>query len=119
MAVADDDRMVRLAMRQFIEAEPGMACVGDFANAEAALAFLQAHKVDVLVMDLQMPGLGGLHALPRIREADPDVQTVVLSGFSAKEYGAQAFAAGACTFLQKPVNPTQFAAEIRAAARRR
>ena len=116
VALADDHRMVRAAMRSFIEEEPGMCWAGDFSSAEAAICFLAIHHVDVLVLDLTLPGMSGLLAIPRIREVAPHVRIVVLSAFGAAERAEEVLVAGACCYLQKPVAPSQLAAVIREAA---
>jgi len=115
VAIADDDAMVRSALRRYIESEPDLRCAGEAASAEEALVFLQTHHADVLALDLSMPGLGGLLALPRIRAVAPRVRTVVLTSHS--EHRQRALDAGAADYLLKPVGGLDLAAAIRKAAR--
>ena len=63
VAHADDSALVRTAVRSLIEAEPDMRLAGSYSDAESAILELQTRHADVLVMDMSMPGLGGLSAI--------------------------------------------------------
>lgn len=101
IAVVDDLPMIRTALRRFFAQEPDLEWVGEAADGEGAIDLLQTQHVDVLVLDLSMPGLGGLAALPRIKAAAPSTNVVVLTAFSPSGFAAMALEAGASEFLEK------------------
>ncbi len=72
------------------------------ASAEAALAHLEKHPVDILVLDLNLPGMGGLELLVKLRSEKPALQAIILTGFGAIEAAQQAIRLDAVDFLTKP-----------------
>lgn len=102
VALVDDHASVRDALRRYIEQEPDMKCAADFPDAESMLLFLQTGHADVLVTDLRMPGMGGLLAIPKVRQVAPHVRVVVFSAQPAVPYAQMALNAGASSYLEKP-----------------
>lgn len=115
VAVADDYAPIRSALRRFFEFEPGFRWAGEAANAEEAIRLVMTHHVDILILDLGMPGAGGLDALPRLRAAAPHLRVVVLSAYSASAYARKAIALGASNYLEKPTDLDLLAATVRLA----
>lgn len=115
VAVADDYALIRSALRRFFEFEPGLQWAGDAADAEEAIRLVMTHHVDVLILDLGMPGAGGLEALPRLRAAAPHLRVVVLSAHPASAYARKAIALGASNYLEKPTELDLLAATVRLA----
>lgn len=93
-----------------------MRLVGSYSDAESAIFALQTHHADVLVMDLSMPGMGGLLAIKRLREVSPRVRVVVLSSHDLDPHGDAALRAGASVYLQKPAGASELTTAIRKAA---
>jgi DNA-binding response OmpR family regulator len=87
-------------------------------SARAGLALLEEITVDVVVLDLKMPGMDGLTALGRIRKLHPDVQVIVLTGHGTVAAGIEGMQLGAADFLQKPVTIEVLGTAITAAAER-
>lgn len=102
VAVADDYAPIRNALQRFFESEPGFRWAGGAACGEEAVLLTMTRHVDALLLDLSMPGIGGLAALPRIRSAAPHVRVIVFSAFPASVYAQKARAIGASNYLEKP-----------------
>ena len=117
VVIADDTRDMRLLLSLALELAGGFEVVGEAANGEEAIAQAAAHRPDVVLLDLAMPVVDGLQALPEIRTRAPDALVVVLSGFGADAMGEEAVRLGAATYVQKGVNPTELAEQLRALVR--
>ena len=111
--IADDHQIVREGLRTVLAQEVELAVVGDAASGEEAIALTRALRPDVVLMDLVMPGLGGLEALARIRQACPDSQVVVLTNFASDQSVRDAVAAGAVGYLLKDVLKNELLQAIR------
>ena len=101
MVVADDEANVRDILRMSLQLDDGFVVTGEARDGDEAIRVVHDEKPDILVLDLRMPGIGGLDAIPRVREASPDTQIVVLSALPETEMGGQAIAAGADGYLEK------------------
>jgi len=99
--VCDDAADFRLLLRYAIEDEPGLEEAGEAGDGEAGIAGVAATRPDVVLVDLSMPGVGGLEAIPRMRDAVPGARIVAMSGFDREHMQARALAAGADLYLQK------------------
>lgn len=73
------------------------------SSGEEALAALPERTIDVIILDLKMPGMGGLEALRRIRASSPDIKVIVLTGHGKVDSGIEGMRAGATDYLLKPV----------------
>ncbi len=100
LVVADDHPLILAGIAALIEAEPGLALLGQAVDADGAVAQYERLRPDVLLVDLNMPG-GGLDAIARIRARNPDARIVVLTTFDGDEDVHRALAAGACGYLLK------------------
>ncbi|MGX7894621.1 chemotaxis-specific protein-glutamate methyltransferase CheB [Tsuneonella sp. HG222] len=102
--VVDDSLIVRAAFSRLVEREADLALAGSAATAEDALRTLSGEHVDVILLDLEMPGIGGLGALPRMIERAREAKILVVSSFTADgaEATVEALALGAADTLQKP-----------------
>lgn len=100
----DDSLTVRTVLKRMVESDPGMVVADTASSAERGIAQLKNTAVDVILLDLEMPGMGGLVALPDILAAAPDAQVMVVS--SLTEDGAQAtveaLSQGAADTMLKP-----------------
>jgi DNA-binding NarL/FixJ family response regulator len=111
---ADDQRVVREGLALLLSLLPGIEVVGTAADGEEALALAAELKPDVVLMDLRMPGIGGLKATRRLRAADPPVNVIVLTTYADEHTVVSALRAGAIGYLTKDAG----AAEIREALER-
>ena len=106
--LADDHAVVREGYRRLLELSPEVAVVGECADGEAVGAVLGAgSEVDVLVLDLSMPGRGGLAVLRDVRAAWPQVQVLVFTMHDSPTMVAQALSAGAAGFVTKSSAPQE------------
>lgn len=113
VAIADDHAPTRRALRHFFEQEPGFRWAGEAADGEQATALVMTRHVDALILDLGMPGPGGLAVLPRLRAAAPHLRIVVLSAYPATSHAKQARELGASFYLEKAKDLTVIAATVR------
>ena len=116
--VVDDHPVVRQGLRSFLSSRQGMEVVGEAADGEEALGEIRRLRPDVVLMDLVMPGEGGVAAIRRITTEYPEVRTLVLTSFSSEDDVIPAVAAGAAGYLLKDVAPVELEAAVRAAYRR-
>jgi DNA-binding NarL/FixJ family response regulator len=105
VVVADDHAVFRLGMRRLLGAVPGFDVVGEAADTEAAVAAVRELTPDVLVVDLDMPGGGGVVATGRVVAAVPQVRVLVLTMHADVARVAQALAAGARGYVVKDAPP--------------
>ncbi len=118
VALADDQVLVRAGFRALLEAEPDVEVVGEASTGEELLALVRSTPVDVVLMDIRMPGGDGLWATEQI-VADPalgGVHVVVVTTFELDEYVARAVRAGASGFLVKDTEPDDLIRAVRVAA---
>jgi len=99
--VCDDDAPLRALIRFTLEDEPDLELVGEAADGEAGVAGVAAARPDVVLVDLSMPRLDGLKAIPAMRAAVPGARIVATSGFGREHMGARALQAGAAAYVQK------------------
>jgi two-component system, NarL family, response regulator LiaR len=114
--IADDHAIVRQGLRTFLELQDDIEVVGDAADGEAALAGVQRHEPDVVLMDLVMPNLGGVEAIRRLRELRPETRVLVLTSFLDDEKLFPAVRAGAAGYLLKDIEPAELVRAIRTVA---
>lgn len=99
--IVDDQETFRSAARMVVEMTDDFEVVGEATTGEEGVELAGSLGPDLVLMDLNMPGIDGLEATRRIRAASPSVRVVVLSTYDAASYGAPALAAGAVAFLSK------------------
>ncbi|AVV46633.1 response regulator transcription factor [Streptomyces sp. ID05-04B] len=112
--IADDQMMVRQGFTVLLNAEPGIEVVGQAVDGNDAVAKVGELDPDVVLMDIRMPGLGGIEATRRIT-APPEATTkvLVLTTFDLDEYVYEALRAGASGFLLKDASATELAHAVR------
>lgn len=112
--VVDDSLTVRTIFKRMVESDPAMLVVGTASSAERAIAQLNALTVDVILLDLEMPGMGGLHALPAILQTAKNAEVLVVSSLTADgaEHTISAMSMGAADTMLKP-RPGGFTEEYR------
>ncbi|MFP7761590.1 response regulator [Marisediminicola sp. LYQ85] len=114
LLIVDDQELVRYGFRLVLDAEPDMTVVGEAAEGGHALEAAQRLRPDVVLMDVRMPGVGGIEATRRITSLLPDTRVLVLTTFDLDEYAFGALRAGASGFLLKDTRPAELTAAIRA-----
>ena len=98
---ADDHALLRKGLAAVINAEPDMKLVAEASNGEDAIEKFRIHHPDVVLMDLQMPGLNGIEAINRILIEFPDARIIVLTTYNGDAQVMRALRAGALAYLLK------------------
>jgi DNA-binding NarL/FixJ family response regulator len=117
LLLVDDHGVVRAGLRMYLQGQPDLEVVGEAGDGAAALALVEGLAPDVVLMDLQMPGMDGVEAIRHIRATQPEVEVVVLTTFLDSSRISAAIQAGAIGYVLKDVPPGELADAIRAAAR--
>jgi DNA-binding NarL/FixJ family response regulator len=101
--VVDDHEMFSEALAMLLTRQPDVVLVGSARDAEEAMRLIDVDEIepDVVLMDLDLPGIDGIQATRRIREMSPDAKVVVLTAMQDPEIIADALAAGACGYVPK------------------
>jgi len=114
VVLADDQELIRSGLRMMLDAHPEITVVAEAGNGVEAVAAVDQHRVDVVLMDVQMPVLDGLAATRRLLAAprEPPTKVVMLTTFEYDEYVYEALRAGASGYLLKSVRPEELAPAI-------
>ena len=99
--IADDTPEIRLLLRIALETEGSFEVVGEARNGEEALQLAKDFNPDAILLDLAMPVMDGLSAIPHIKEKSPHAKILVLSGFDSGKMRKEAMDAGADGYLEK------------------
>ena len=113
--IADDHAVVRQGLRTFLDLQEDLEVAGEAADGEAAVEAAKLLAPDVVLLDLAMPRLDGVAALPRLREAAPAARVIVLTSFGEDGRLFAALRAGAAGFLLKDSEPAELVRAIRTA----
>ncbi|MFZ8973707.1 MAG: response regulator, partial [Pseudomonadales bacterium] len=111
--LVDDHQMVRFGMRKLLEGAQGIQVVGEASSGEEAVVALDALNPQVILMDVQMPGIGGLEATRRCLRIAPDVKIICVSMHDAEPFPSKLFEAGARGYLSKQSDPDELVKAIR------
>jgi DNA-binding NarL/FixJ family response regulator len=114
--IVDDHRMFSGALEALLDGEVGFETVGTATSAEEALALAEHDRPDVVLMDIDLPGMNGIEATRRLVAADPDVRVVAISALTDPELLSGAIEAGACGFVPKAHAADELVDLIRQAA---
>lgn len=112
--LVDDHPAFRKGMAALIESEPALAVVAETGDGCEALELYRQKKPDVVLMDLRLPGMGGVEATLAIRKEFPDARVIVLTTFDTDEDIYRAIQSGAKSYLLKDTPEEELAAAIRA-----
>lgn len=113
VGIVDDQALVRTGFRMVLESEPGIEVVGEASDGDEAIALVAATALDVLLMDVRMPGLDGIAATRAIVDGGGPARVIVLTTFDLDEYAFGALRAGASGFLLKDARPAELLDAIR------
>ncbi len=113
--LADDHPVVRQGLRLLLEAEPDFRVIGETGDGLEVPGLVAALQPDVLVLDLMLPGLGGLEVTRRVHQETPGTRVVILSMHANVAYVAEALEGGAAAYVLKRSTAAELAGAIRAA----
>ncbi|GAA1910682.1 response regulator transcription factor [Streptomyces sodiiphilus] len=114
--IVDDHPVVRDGLRGALERDPGLVVVGEACDGSEAVALYRPGEVDVVLMDLRMPRMGGVEATTRLLKRHPEVRILVLTTYDTDTDVAGALAAGATGYLLKDTPRDELIRAVRSAA---
>lgn len=112
--LVDDHAVVRKGIREFLEDEGDITVVAEAAEAESALILIKEHKPDVVVLDIQMPGINGIELTRQLRAAANPVGILILTAYDDDPYIMAAIEAGANGYVLKSAAPDEIVRAVRA-----
>ncbi|MCI0512911.1 response regulator transcription factor [candidate division KSB1 bacterium] len=113
VSIVEDDAEIRESLAILINGTPGYRCVSTFNDCEAAIIQLEEDLPDVVLMDLNLPGMSGIEGIRILREMIPDIDVLVLTVHSDSKRVFDALCAGACGYLTKDTPPAKLLEAIR------
>jgi len=111
--IADDHAIVREGLKQIVAEEKDMLVSGEAGNTNEMFELLKNGNFTIIILDISMPGRGGLEALKFLKKNYPEIPVLILSMFSEEQYGLRALKAGAAGYLKKVSAPTELVLAIR------
>ncbi len=117
LLIVDDHALVRQGTRAFLELQPDLTVLGEANSGEEAVRLAAELAPDVVLMDLVMPGIGGVEATRKVKQVSPHSQIIVLTSYHEDEYIFPALRAGALSYVLKDIGPDELADTVRRAAR--
>jgi two-component system response regulator NreC len=113
LLLVDDHEIVRAGLRMLFAAESDMEIVGEAGSGDEAVAAVNTLQPDVVIMDVSMPGISGVEATRRIKQAHPDTVVLVLTMHEDEEYFFEMLNAGASGYIPKRAAPDDLVSAIR------
>ncbi|GKX54926.1 DNA-binding response regulator [Leminorella grimontii] len=114
--LVDDHELVRAGIRRILEDVKGIKVVGEAQTGEDAVKWCRANEADIVLMDMNMPGIGGLEATKKILRYSPDIKVIMLTIHTENPLPAKVMQAGASGYLSKGAAPDEVINAIRAIA---
>ncbi|RTD99933.1 LytR/AlgR family response regulator transcription factor, partial [Paenibacillus whitsoniae] len=106
----DDERHALLQLQWMLEKEADIEIVGAYQQAAEGLSHLSRERVELVFLDLEMPGMGGLEAAETIAALDDEIRVVFVTAYST--YALEAFRVNALDYVLKPIDPIRFATTL-------
>jgi two-component system invasion response regulator UvrY len=116
VGIADDHPITRSALRAYLDEQDGIRVVAEASSGREAIDLVRTHAVDVLLLDLDMPGQSGIDALTMIKAKAENVAVLVLSGYPEHQYAVPLIRNGASGYLNKACEPGEITSAIRRVA---
>jgi len=113
--IVDDHRVIREGLQRMLESDLEIKVVGGAASGEEALIQAQQLHPDIILMDIKMPGMGGIKAIGELRRKQPAVNIMVLTAYEDEQYLVEAIEAGAIGYLLKDASQEELCRAIRQA----
>jgi DNA-binding NarL/FixJ family response regulator len=115
VAIVEDNATVRQGLAALIGGTPGFRCAGAWADCESLLPRLKGMHLDVLLMDIVLPGMSGIEGVRRVKEIRPDLDVLMLSVYDDNDRVFEALCAGASGYLVKKTPPARLLEAIQEA----
>lgn len=116
LILCDDHRLVRAGLKRVLEDTVGMEVLGEASNGEEAMQMARELSPDVMLMDVNMPGIGGLEATRRILQRNPKIKIIAVSMYVDEPYPSRLLSAGARGYISKDAAADEVVAAIRRVA---
>lgn len=113
VVLVDDHKLVRTGIRRILEDITGIKVVGEASNGEEALQVVRQTKPNVVLMDIKMPGLGGLETTRKLLRQNPDLKIVIITAYENDVFPVRLLQAGASGYLTKSASPDEMIRAIR------
>ena len=113
VVIIEDNNTIREGLGALINGTDGYKCVGMYSSSEKFLEQLSSVKMDVVLMDIGLPGMNGIEALKKAKEINPDLNILMLTIYEESEVVFQALCAGACGYLVKKTPPSRLLEAIK------
>ncbi len=113
--IADDHAIVRQGLRQIVAADRQMTVLGEARSGAELLSLIKDGEVDVVILDISMPGRNGLETLKDIKRQYPDLPVIILSMYPEDQYAVRVFRNGASGYMTKESAPEELVKAIRKA----
>ncbi|MEO6852091.1 MAG: response regulator transcription factor [Mucilaginibacter sp.] len=113
IVIIEDDQILLQTYRSLLEEEGGFNVTGAYTSVESATKYLVINKPDVILLDIQLPGINGIDAIPMIRRLLPRVQVIILTVFEFEQQIFQALQNGASGYLTKDSSSSKIFEAIR------
>ncbi len=110
--IADDHPFVRDGIKNVLERAIDLKEIGEAESSEQVFKMVAKEKWDVIILDLNMPGIGGIEILKELKNSHPKLPVIVLSTYSEELYGVSTIKAGASAFLNKSTSPSELVKAI-------
>jgi DNA-binding NarL/FixJ family response regulator len=107
IAVVEDDSTVRNGLRMLLNGTPGFSCTDAYSSGEEALSGIPENQPDVVLMDINLPGISGIECILKLREKALPVQFIMLTVFEDADAIFRSLSAGACGYLLKHTPPAK------------
>jgi DNA-binding NarL/FixJ family response regulator len=114
--IADDHPLMLHGIRRALEGSEGIDVVGEARSGEEVLALVDRRRPDLVLLDLHMPGIGGIECINQLKAGSPEVKAVVISASDDRPTIDSALLAGASAYILKSVSPVDIAAVLRQAS---
>src|SRR5580693_7974812 len=115
--LVDDHKLFRAGIRSLLQTISNVEVVGEAGDGREALRLIEAHRPDIVLMDIMMPSLNGLDAAARVARTCPATRVIMLSMNTGEDSVLQALRAGAAGYLVKTADPVELELAIRAVVR--
>jgi len=113
LAIVEDNKVIRESLMEFVQADPEFRCVCTCATAEEALKVIPRHQPEIVLMDVQLPGLSGIECTAQLKQLLPALHIIMVTVYEDTDRIFKALRAGACGYLLKRCTPEELLAAIR------
>ncbi|MEK7950381.1 response regulator transcription factor [Luteolibacter soli] len=107
VAIVEDNAALGSSLKKVVESDPTLRCIGVWTTAEDALKKIDAFRPQIVLMDINLPGMSGIEATARLKQHLPDVKVVMVTVYRDHDKIFAALKAGACGYLLKRSNPAE------------